>query len=248
MSDADLCHDTGAYALHALPEDERRAFEKHMASCETCAREVAELSAAAARLGQELAVVPPAGMKEQVLERVAATRQERRPPLGTPGRPRWTRVRPGRLVLAACLAAAAAFGGIALWQNQEAQDARTAVRQAEQRYAALADVLAAPDTRIVTWELSDGGTASVAVSRSQDAAAFIASGLPQLPADKVYELWFAEAGSFRPAGLVSGEDAQEMRLLDGPVDGATGVGITVEPAGGSAQPTSPPLGLITLPA
>jgi hypothetical protein len=37
-------------------------------------------------------------------------------------------------------------------------------------------------------------------------------------------------------------------LLDGPIDGATGMGITVEPAGGSPQPTTEPVGLMEFPA
>ncbi|MBH0245536.1 anti-sigma factor, partial [Streptomyces cavourensis] len=36
-------------------------------------------------------------------------------------------------------------------------------------------------------------------------------------------------------------------LLDGPVDRATGMGITVEPAGGSAEPTSDPVALMDFP-
>ena len=51
MSTAELHTLTGAYALHALPEDERVAFERHLGACEACAQEVRELSATAARLG-----------------------------------------------------------------------------------------------------------------------------------------------------------------------------------------------------
>lgn len=36
-------------------------------------------------------------------------------------------------------------------------------------------------------------------------------------------------------------------LMDGPLDAASGMGITVEPAGGSAQPTTDPLALVRFP-
>jgi hypothetical protein len=36
--------------------------------------------------------------------------------------------------------------------------------------------------------------------------------------------------------------------MDGPVGGAGGMGITVEPAGGSATPSLPPVGLISFAA
>ncbi len=68
--------------------------------------------------------------------------------------------------------------------------------------------------------------------------------MPELPPGKAYELWFDDGGSLRPAGLLSGTEARQSRLLDGPVDRATAVGITIEPASGSPQPTSPPLGMI----
>ncbi|MGW4275741.1 RskA family anti-sigma factor, partial [Streptomyces seoulensis] len=50
MTTMDLHSMTGAYALHALPDDERAAFERHLAGCASCAQEVAEFAATAARL------------------------------------------------------------------------------------------------------------------------------------------------------------------------------------------------------
>lgn len=51
----------------------------------------------------------------------------------------------------------------------------------------------------------------------------------------------------RSAGLMNRAATSGTVLLDGPVDGASAIGITVEPAGGSAQPTSAPLALLTFP-
>ncbi|MYS39774.1 anti-sigma factor, partial [Streptomyces sp. SID5998] len=44
MTTTDLHALTGAYALHALPDDERAAFERHLTGCSSCAREVAEFT------------------------------------------------------------------------------------------------------------------------------------------------------------------------------------------------------------
>ncbi|MFE6134191.1 anti-sigma factor domain-containing protein [Streptomyces sp. NPDC056437] len=246
MTTADLHTATGAYVLHALPEDERAAFETHLAACEACRQEVAELRATAARLGLAVAVTPPDAMRDSVLRRTAGTRQEFK--LLNSERMRRPAQRLPRLVMAACVAAAAAFGGIAVWQHEEADSARTAARQAEQREASVADVLAAPDARLQTRALSGGATATVAVSRSEDAAALVVAGLPELPADKVYEAWYAGSGNPRPAGLLQSASGRQLALLDGPVGDATAVAVTVEPAGGSPQPTTVPLGAITLPA
>ncbi|MBQ0987123.1 anti-sigma factor [Streptomyces sp. F63] len=283
---------TGAYALHALPEDERARFERHLAVCPACEQEVLELSATAGRLGSAVSVEPPPEMRDQVLARIASVRQDP-PGVPRPARPEGSPphgarthsagprgARPdggggedgggrtraaggGRrgsrgtsyFVLAACLAVlAGGLGGVAVWQRQEARDARAEAQAAERRSEQLARVLTAPDARTGSASLGDGAEGTVVVSRSEDRAAFLASGLPALPGGKVYQLWFDDGGTMRSAGLLTlaaGEDtgsAAGAVLMEGRVGEAGGVGITVEPAGGSPQPTTDPLALMELPA
>lgn len=249
MITADLHTLTGAYALHALAPQERADFERHLEACPACSQEVRELAATAARLGQAVTVTPPPGLKEVVLRRIATERQD--PPRVTP------QSRPGggaargralsRFALAACLAAAAAFGGVAVWQHQEARDAQRQAQASQQRAEALAMVLAAPDAKITTGKLTDGATGTVVVSRDRDKAAFIASGMPKPPSGKVYQLWYNDGGKMRAAGLMDPANGSDAVLMAGPVGAASGMGITVEPVGGSAQPTSGPLALMNFP-
>ncbi|MEV5606294.1 anti-sigma factor [Streptomyces sp. NPDC052299] len=253
MTDAGLHTLTGAYALHALPDNESRDFERHLGDCEACSTEVRELSETATRLG--LAVAAPASreLRERVLREITTVRQEppalprrERSPDRRRGAARWS-----RFALAACLAAAAGFGGIAVWQHQEARDAQRQADAARLRAEQVARVLAAPDAKTASGTLDDGAQGTVVVSRSEDRAVFLASGLPEAPSGKVYQLWFADGGTMRPAGLMhaSGPSSTTYTaLLEGPVDGATGMGVTVEPAGGSARPTSDPVALMELPA
>ncbi|NKE62613.1 anti-sigma factor, partial [Lentzea sp. PSKA42] len=56
---ADLHTLTGAYAVNALSDTERAAFETHLIRCESCATEVAELAATATRLGAAVDFPPP---------------------------------------------------------------------------------------------------------------------------------------------------------------------------------------------
>jgi anti-sigma factor RsiW len=74
----DLHRLTGAYALHALSDEENASFERHLAGCASCAQETAELSATAARLGLAVATTPASASasREQVLRRITAVRQE----------------------------------------------------------------------------------------------------------------------------------------------------------------------------
>ncbi|MCX5139138.1 MULTISPECIES: anti-sigma factor [unclassified Streptomyces] len=257
MSDAGLHTMTGAYALHALPDSERREFERHLGDCEACSVEVRELSETATRLGLAVSAAPPRELRERVLQEIATVRQE--PPSGghrarTTSAGRTTASRTSRwpkFALAASLAAAAGFGGIAVWQNQEAQEARQDSRAAQQESDQLAQVLAAPDAQTRSGSLEDGGKGTVVVSKSQNRAVFLASGLAEAPAGKVYQLWFDDDGTMRSAGLMQASGTSPTTyasLLDGPVDQATGMGVTVEPAGGSAQPTSAPLALMNLPS
>jgi hypothetical protein len=245
----DLHRLTGAYALHALSDEESAAFERHLPGCEACARETAELSATAARLGLAVATAPRPVLREKVLRRITTVRQE------TPGRqaqalPLRARLRArvlSRWALAACLAAATALGGTAVWQHQRAEDARDQARRTEQAADEVAAVLAAPDARTRAAKLADGATGTVVVSRSRDKAVFVASGMARPPGGKVYQLWFDDGGTMRSAGLMDPDRSDQAVLMRGTVDKASGMGITVEPGGGSKQPTSAPLALMTFP-
>ncbi|MFD4628377.1 anti-sigma factor domain-containing protein [Streptomyces sp. NPDC058284] len=253
---------TGAYALHALGDEERAAAEEHLARCEACAQEVREFTETAARLGQATAVAPRRGMRDDVLRRITTIRQEvprtgpdTGPDAGPdaergpgPGNVRQRAHRLSRWALAACLAAAASLGGTAVWQHQQAQDAREQARQTQRQAEDIAAVLAAPDARTRTGKLSGGGSGTVVVSASRDRAAFLVAGLPAPPRGKVYQLWFDDGGGMRPAGLLDPGADTESLLLDGRVDRARGMGITVEPAGGSPRPTSAPVALMDFPA
>ncbi|MEU3223772.1 anti-sigma factor [Streptomyces sp. NPDC006976] len=253
MSDAGLHTLTGAYALHALPAAERRDFERHLGACDACSVEVRELTETATRLGLAVTAPVPRDMRERVLREITAVRQEP-PAVGHRDRPRVRPRRAGRwprFALAASLAAAAGFGGVAVWQHQEARAARQEADAARQQGAAVARVIAAPDARSSAGTLKNGAKGTVVVSRSQDRAVFLASGLGEAPSGKVYQLWFDDGGTMRPAGLMRASGASPTTyaaMLEGPVDGATGMGVTVEPAGGSAQPTSAPLTLMDLPS
>ena len=67
---------TGAYAVDALPDDERERFEDHLAVCAACEQEVRELQATAARLGAISVAAPPPSMRARVLAEIDSVRQE----------------------------------------------------------------------------------------------------------------------------------------------------------------------------
>jgi anti-sigma-K factor RskA len=118
--------------------------------------------------------------------------------------------------------------------------------------AEIAGLLSAPDALVASASTSAGGTATVVASRRAAAMVFTSVGLPVLPPTSVYELWFIGTGGARPAGLVPGTPSGELEgsppVLASGLSGGDAIGVTVEPAGGSAAPTTAPIVVLTLPA
>ncbi|GHH37125.1 anti-sigma factor [Streptomyces candidus] len=237
-----------AYALNALDPAERDAFGDHLRRCDDCRTEVAEFGATAARLARAVAQDPPPPVKQRTISAIDGVRQlPPRVPVPTPatsltGSPRR---RTGSLALAACLAAAASLGGLAAWQHQQNADSQQRALQVRQQLDAVGAVLAAPDSRTAHGRTANGALTSVVTSDRQHKAVFTATGLPDPAPGKTYQLWLDHKGTMRPAGFIRTDGTV---LLDGDPSDATAIGLTLEPAAGSAQPTSDPLLLMDLPA
>jgi len=94
----------------------------------------------------------------------------------------------------------------------------------------------------VSVDLPGGGSATVYTSMAVGRAALVTRHMTAPASGRVYQLWLQKDGRMVPAGTMHGAGNQAV-LLDGDLAGATAVGITVEPAGGSRQPTSDPIAL-----
>ena len=71
---ADVHSLVGAYAVDAIDEQERTAFEHHLAECPECMDEVASLRAAASSLSLVSEVTPPAALRDAVLAGIRTVR------------------------------------------------------------------------------------------------------------------------------------------------------------------------------
>jgi anti-sigma-K factor RskA len=141
-----------------------------------------------------------------------------------------------------------ALAGLALTVNQLTDrlgevevNAERALQDAERTSSEVAEVLAAPDATIVS---SDDGAAvaRVVASPSRGEAVFVADGLESAPRDRTYELWVIDEERAVPAGLFDpDEDGRVTRVMTGDMANAQAIGVTVEPAGGSPEPTSEPI-------
>jgi anti-sigma-K factor RskA len=239
---------TGAYALDALSDAERAMFEQHMAECASCAAEVAELQDTAVRLGSAVAVTPPAELKSRVLANVRRVRQL--PPISTDPastgslRPRW-QVWAAGLAAAASFVAAVVFGAQWTAANDRAHRGDERAAQAQAQLDAVAAVLTAPDAKITTATLN-GARATAVVSHSQGKVAFTARDMPPLPSGRSYQAWLISPSGMKSVGLLA-SGAEPSALVGDLAPGETGIGVTVEPLGGSTQPSGDPVMQLDLP-
>ncbi|QKW36913.1 anti-sigma factor [Actinomadura sp. NAK00032] len=232
-------HDlAGAYALDALPDTERRRFQRHLPGCQACADEVTGLRETTARLALAASRRPPPALRDRVLAEIGRTRQS--PPRLTRRLP----PAPGRglswLAAAACLLLALAGGITAARFQGDAERARDLNRR-------IAAVMTAPDARSSTARTQDGATVTVVSSRSLDEAVITTSRLKRLPAAKTYQLWFLAASAApRPGGVLRPPaDRPSRPIIASGLGNARQIAMTVEPAGGSARPSTDPF--LTLP-
>ncbi|RQX15141.1 anti-sigma factor [Micromonospora ureilytica] len=231
---ADVHTLAGAYVLDAVDDVERAAFERHLAECEPCRVEVAELRETVARLADETDVeaTPPA-LRERTLAQAARTPQLRVGATGAGGGRRAGRWR--QLTVAAAAAVLLAGGASAVtWtvSNDRISDEQASSAQARQ----IAAVLDAPDAQVFERSLQPGGAATVVVSRDRDRGVVLLRDLPAPGAGRIYELWLIRGSEPRKVGqLAEGDRASTM--LIGPVADAGSFGVSNEPVGGSVTPT-----------
>jgi anti-sigma-K factor RskA len=231
----------GAYALDAVDDLERAAFDRHLRSCESCALEVAELKATVAWLTHPVAEPAPAGLRAAVLAEVARTPQERAKPSGSSSSAtslnRWR-----RWTAAAVAASVLGVGvGAGTWAISEQRLKAERVANAQ-----FQSVLSAPDARLIKTQMA-GGEVSIVVSPSRDAAVAVLSGLSAPPPDHVYQLWMVGGGYQDPhpvADLGFGKGGGRQ-YIDG-LNGATTFAVSDENHTGATTPHMPLVGTVDL--
>lgn len=202
-----------AYALGAVDPDEAHQIEALLPHCSEWRAEIAAYE----QLGGDLAalvppVMPPPSVKAGLMRAVAARSKVRRPAWG------W--------IAAACLLIALVVSNAA-W-------AALATRP-----TALELVLPAAQT-----DLAPNARGRVLWTRAEPQAVLVLSGLPLLPVDQTYQAWVRAGERVHSLGVFQPQaDGHAMLIFDGallaqPFDT---VGVTIEPAGGSAAPSSPPI-------
>ncbi|MGL5823275.1 MAG: anti-sigma factor [Nocardioides sp.] len=138
--------------------------------------------------------------------------------------------RPGRLVATGLLALA--IGGAIAWTQLAASSSKPDPPAMTDR------VLGAGDAERVTTDVRGGGKATLVRSASLGRAVLLTKKLPELPRKKTYQMWLLTAkGNLVSAGLME-PAVNKPTLLDGEAGNAAAAAVSIEPTGGSKQPTS----------
>ncbi|MEA2645007.1 MAG: hypothetical protein QOE92_90 [Chloroflexota bacterium] len=222
------------YALGAVTDEEAAAVTRHLPDCEACTENLAYMAEVAGALPLATAeVTPPAGMRERVL---ANAREGARAPIGMSGGTRTVGRMPRRLGWAYPFAAAAALlvvvGGwsLSLQDQLNRTNAELGRIQAQDHHGNL-----------VAAQGASVGTISYL---AQDRVALVSlRAVAAPPAGRTYELWVIDStGRPEPAGLFLPEpDGTKVLVVNRAMSPGDRVAVTVEPLGGSSQPTTTPV-------
>ena len=216
-------HDlTAAYALDALDAEESREYEEHLATCERCREELAQLGNAAGALAFAVeSPVPPAVLRSRILETARAERPNI-VPLGS----RWTDAT--RAIAAVAAVAAIGFGIWAATLSRSLDHERSALEQAKRAIAVASDPSAA---RVRVRGTAQG---TLFVSRTGDAA-LVVSSLERAPSGRTYEAWVIQNNKPLRAGTFTG-GGNTVVGLERRVPAGAVVAVTLERKPGADAP------------
>ena len=247
MKHAEIHTLTGAYAVDALSGEELDRFEEHLDECAACRREVEELQATAAQLGAASYETPPPDLKASVMAEVDRTRQlpplPRQEPAPTAEVVRMPTPWYQRLLApAAAVLTLVVIGQTAIIANMnDRMDTLEAGAPGN-------DVLAAADLVTVMVDGPDGSRARLLASPQMGEGMFVVDGMTAPPSDQDYQLWLITAEGAIPAGIVEIVDGTGTQMVTGDMSQVVALGVTMEPEGGSNQPTSDPLMVVEMPS
>jgi hypothetical protein len=222
MTCDELRPDYTSYALGIADEPERSEITGHLGTnCPNCVPGVASaLATVTAMAGAVQITEPPKHLRRRV---IASVERE-------PRRSRFAIFLPWAITAVLSLALLT-IGLSGRRQTGETEKLRQAL-----------SILNDPATRDVTFgEGQKPSRGRVFVSPGKGVV-FIGASLPKLDQGKTFELWVIPAkGNPVPAGLFQSQaDATAVFVHAGPIENAAAIAVTVEPEGGSAQPTTTP--------
>lgn len=221
------------YALHAVPESELADIDRRVAAAppavaQAFVDEVRAVRETMAVVSAATAVEPPDQLRDRLLTEVSSD------PVRTLSRriKRWQTV-----ALASAAAVIIGLGALGVGMALRPTPTPSTAEQ----------VFAAPDVRTVSGQIPTGGTATVVFSREKNAGVLVMNNVAPPAAGTVYQMWLIGDKGPESAGTMDAKAIapSTTAVLPDLGDSQT-LAFTVEPPGGSAQPTTEPFAKLSL--
>lgn len=256
----ELLDTIAVYALGALPPKEAQAVREHLATCPECRDEYRLLRPAVDALGVSAeacpdaasaadAVAPPGPLlKKRIMQQIrpnVAQLQAVRPIV-------W----PAYAVAVACLLVALVTGIINISLNAQLRESQAKVAQLNTHTAAVTRELARQRTELADLIAPDSerypvsaAAASGEVVKHGSRLYIAMNALPPPPKGKVYQAWTLRTGATKMSPSVTFvPNSSGVAVVPVPTNASSvvAVAVSVEPDGGSKQPTSKPTFVLKL--
>lgn len=237
-----------AYALNAVDGNERTQIERHLAVCQVCANIVAGYRPVAEHLAYAVPLVePPADLKYRVL--AAALPHTFAPSIFSQLSHSVAQLfrAPAFSAIALVLVVALSAWNLSL-QNQLAEQAAVTRKIMDDlnRQRALVSTIAYADTqpkRMQATEIAPQAIGRLYLAPELNTLALIVYDLPPLAPSQTYQVWLIDSAGERTSGGTFTVDERGRGWVyirsPKPLNQCNDIGITIEPAGGSPQPTTP---------
>lgn len=231
-----------AYALETLDADEIPALESHLETCQDCQAELADYRSVTMGLLQSVPpMTPPSGLRDKLISQLPSHRIRNSGLLANIfGRFSLGQVATGIVVV--FLLGLNIFSSLQIRDLQRQQAALTEHLSNEQTALAM---LAYPSTQSLAINPDIQNLAgSMLIDREKRIAVLVLWNLPSLEAGQTYQAWLIDAEGKRVSGgLFAPVDGNRYTTITirapAPLRQFVGLGVTVEPEGGSAGPTGP---------
>jgi anti-sigma-K factor RskA len=224
-----------AFVLGALPEEERRELEEYLAAHPERQAEIDELGAVAGLLALSPREQEPSPeLRRSIMDAVEAEAERPRARSGSvlAGMRGFLSIRNLALGAATLLVIGLFSWNMVLQGEMRDLQSRVQGMQASEG-----------DSRMVELEGSGPARqASAEVMILEDhRAVLMAEDMPPVPEDKTFQIWVIEKDVPRPSGVFEVGEDQVAVVVENRVEGADAIAVTVEPEGGSPQPTTEPM-------
>jgi anti-sigma-K factor RskA len=223
-----------AFVLGALPEDERREFEEYLAAHPERQAEIDELIAVAGLLAlspQEQEPSPE--LRLSIMQAVEAEAERPRPqPETGPARFRGLLGVRNLALGAAALLIIGLLSFNVFLQGQIHDMQEQAQNPQPPRDSRLVELKATGPAH--------GAKAQVMIYAG-DRAVLMAEDMPRVPQDKTCQIWVIEDDVPKPSGLFKPGDELVAVVVENPVSRADAIAVSLEPEGGSKEPTTDPM-------